>query len=228
MVSAPAPVTPIESMSLPDRVTLELRRRILAGSLAPGATFSLREIARELDVSFIPVREALRNLESEGLVITRQGQSAMVAPLDLEGLHSVYRLRRLIEPDLAQRSVLLLGDDELDRLEHTAEQFGDVDRSMDAIYEDHHAFHLALFAPAATSWDLRVLNTLWRASERYIRIGFGSLDPIPDEHQRREHAHNELVRVFRQRDPAIAANAVREHLERNEATALRALDGITD
>ncbi|MEO6571454.1 MAG: GntR family transcriptional regulator [Ilumatobacteraceae bacterium] len=213
---------------MPDRVTVELRRAILAGRLAPGSTFSLREIAGMLDVSFIPVREALRNLEGEGLVITRPGRSAMVTPLDLADLQSIYRLRRLIEPDLASRSCLLLSPDELDRLEHTAEQFGAIDRSMDAIYEDHHNFHLALFAPAATPWDLRILTTLWRAAERYIRIGFGALDPLPDEHTRREHAHNELVVVFRRRDPDVAADAVRQHLERNEVTALRALDGIAE
>jgi len=222
----PAPVSPIDSVSMPDRVTVELRRAILAGRLAPGSTFSLREVADMLNVSFIPVREALRNLESEGLIVTHPGRSAMVTSLDLGDLQSIYRLRRLIEPDLARRSCLLLRDDELDRLERTAEQFGDEDRSMDAIYEDHHAFHLALFAPSATVWDLRILNTLWRAAERYIRIGFGALDPIPEEHRRRELAHNELVSVFRQRDPDLAAKAVQDHLERNEATALRALDGI--
>jgi DNA-binding GntR family transcriptional regulator len=227
VVSVPAPLRPIESSSMPERVTIELRRAILAGRLAPGSTFSLREVADMLDVSFIPVREALRNLESEGLVVTRPGHSAMVAKLDLDDLQSIYRLRRLIEPDLARRSCLLLDNHQLDRLERTAEQFGAEDRSIDAIYDDHHAFHLALFAPAATAWDLRILNTLWRAAERYIRIGFGVLDPIPDEHHRREQSHNELVSVFRQRDPELAANAVHEHLERNERTALRALDSIT-
>jgi DNA-binding GntR family transcriptional regulator len=224
--AVPAPVQPIESLSMPDRVTIELRRAILAGRLAPGSTFSLREVADMLNVSFIPVREALRNLESEGLVTTRPGRSAMVTKLDLVDLQSIYRLRRLIEPDLARRSCCLLDDEELDRLERTAKQFGFEDRGMDAIYEDHHAFHQALFAPAATSWDLRILTTLWRAAERYIRIGFGALDAAPDEHDRRVHAHAELVAVFRRRDADLAAKAVQEHLERNEATALRALDGI--
>lgn len=215
-------------------VTAELRRSILSGALAPGQSFSLREIAGLLDVSFIPVREALRNLEAEGLVLIRPGRSTTVAPVDLDDLQAIYRLRRLLEPDIARRSCLLISDHELDRLASQAAQFGDESRSMDAIYDDHHEFHLALFAPAATAWDTRMLSTLWRAAERYIRIGFGLLDPDPDEHNRRRHAHEELVTVFRRRDPDAAAQAVFEHLDHNEQIALSALGplgsaaGVTD
>jgi len=223
MTSPSAAVRPIEALSMTDRVTNEIRRSILSGTLAPGQSFSLREMAGLLNVSFIPVREALRNLEGEGLVVTRPGRSATVAPLDLLDLRAIYRLRRLLEPELTRRSCLLLSDGELDRLEKQAAEFGAEDRSMDAIYEDHHAFHMGLLAPAATTWDVRMLTTLWRAAERYIRIGFGLLDPDPTEHHRREQAHDALVTVFRRHEPDAAAQAVEEHLARNEQTALRAL-----
>jgi DNA-binding GntR family transcriptional regulator len=223
MATEPAAVRPIESRSVVDLATVELRRSILSGALAPGQSFSLREVAAMLDVSFIPVREALRNLESEGLVLSRPGRSAMVAPLDLEDLHAIYRLRRLLEPDLARRSCSLISDRELDRLAVQAAGFGDQDRSMDAIYDAHYDFHLALFAPAATSWDTRMLGMLWRAAERYIRIGFGRLDPDPDEHRRRQRAHQELIGVFRRRDPGAAARAVDTHLDHNEQIARAAL-----
>jgi DNA-binding FadR family transcriptional regulator len=72
-----------------EQVTVELRRSILSGALAPGQEFSLREIADMLQVSFIPVREALRSLEGEGLVVTRPGRSALVAPLDLDELRGI-------------------------------------------------------------------------------------------------------------------------------------------
>jgi DNA-binding GntR family transcriptional regulator len=216
-------VRPIEATSVPDRVTTELRRSILSGDLGPGQTFSLRDIAGQLGVSFIPVREALRNLEAEGLVVMHPGRSAMVAPLDLEDLQAIYRLRRSLEPELARRSCLQITDDELDRLYHQAVEFGDERLSMDAIYEGHHAFHLALIASAATTWDVRILMTLWRAAERYIRIGFGMLDPDPNEHRRREHAHVDLIAAFRHRDPDVAADAVNQHLEHNEMIALHAL-----
>ena len=163
LTSSNAVIRPISSRSVVAQVTEELRRAILSGALAPGQEFSLREIATMLDVSFIPVREALRSLEGEGLVVIRPGRSATVAPLDLDDLHAIYRLRRVLEPELARRSCLLLTVDQLDRLDAQAAQFGDENLGMDGIYSSHLQFHLALLEPAATTWDTRMLTTLWRA-----------------------------------------------------------------
>jgi DNA-binding GntR family transcriptional regulator len=218
-------VRPIESRSLSEQVTNEIRRSILAGGLPPGRSLSLRKLAEQLDVSFIPVRDALRVLEAEGLVVNPPGRSATVAPLDLEEFHAIYRVRRLIEPDLARRAVPLLEDAELDQLYQAAAEFGGAERSMDDIYGDHRAFHLALVAPAASAWDIRILMMSERATERYVRIGFGLLDPDPGEHDRRREAHQLLIDEFRKRDPEIAARALDKHLARNEDLAHNALSG---
>lgn len=217
------PVRPVEARSVVEQVTAELRRAIIAGSLEPGQEYSLRELAGLLSVSFIPVREALRSLENEGLVQTRPGRSAVVAPVHLDDLHGIYRLRHRLEPEIASRSCLVLTSDVLDSLEQEAASFGREDLGIDEVYEAHQAFHLALLAPAATEWDIRTLTTLWRAAERYIRIGFRSLDPQPQEHRRREHAHEDLVTAFRTRDPQAVEQAVSQHLEQNEELAMTAL-----
>jgi len=224
VAKAPSGVRPIESRSVAGQVTAELRRAILSGDLEPGREFSLREISEMLNVSFIPVRDALKYLESEGLVITRPGRSALVAPLDLDDLHAIYRLRRALEPEIGGRACKLLTEEELDRLEAVAAGFRDERLGMDEIYDAHHEFHLALLAPAATAWDIRTLTTLWRAAERYIRIGFGKLDLDPKEHHRREQAHEALVEAFRTRDPEVVAEEIHRHLERNEHLARNALD----
>lgn len=221
--SSAGSVRPIEAHSVSAQVTAELRRSIVSGDLAPEQSLSLRKLAGQLGVSFIPVRDALRVLEAEGLVINPPSRSATVAPLDLEELHAIYRVRRLLEPDLARRSVKALSDAELDRLFHAAAELGAPERSMDDIYDDHRAFHLALLAPAASAWDERILMQLWRAGERYIRIGFGLLDPDPREHTRRRESHQLLIDRFRTRDPRTAARALEEHLAHNEDLARNAL-----
>lgn len=213
----------IAPQSVSVQVTDELRRSILSGILAPGQTLSLRSLADHLGVSFIPVRDALKVLESEGLVVNPPGRSATVAPLDLAELHAVYRIRRRLEPDLARLAVRGLSDNQLDELYRVATDLGDERRSMDDIYEDHRAFHLDLLAPAVTGWDERILTVLWRACERYVRIGFGLLDPDPDEHRRRAEAHQLLVDDFRLRDPELAARSLDDHLSRNERLATQAL-----
>jgi DNA-binding GntR family transcriptional regulator len=218
-----SPLRRVESRSVVDQVTTELRRAIISGSMEPGQEFSLREAAGHLGVSFIPVREALRSLQNEGLIVTRPGKSAVVAPVHLEDLHGIYRLRHNLEPEIGARSCTMLAPEVLDRLEEDVVAFGREDLGIDEVYEAHQAFHLALLAPAATEWDLRILTTLWRAAERYIRIGFRRLDPQPQEHHRREHAHDELLTAFRGRQPATVERAVRDHLERNEQIARAAL-----
>lgn len=212
--------------SVPEQVAKEIRRSILAGELRPGQTFSLREISGQLGVSFIPVREALKELEAQGLVVTRPGKSAMVAPLSHEDLHGIYRLRRQLEPEIAGRACKLLDDADLSRLESYVTMFGDESLDLDDIYQAHHAFHYELLRPAATAWDLRVLDGLWHAAERYIRLAFSGREAEPDEHQRRGHVHADILTVVRSRNMKKVAAATRQHLDDNEQIALRALDPI--
>lgn len=216
-------VRPVDTASVADRVVHEIRRSILTGALQPGQQFSLREIAGQLGVSFIPVREALQQLEAQGLVITRPGRSATVAPLSHEDLAGIYRLRRQIEPEIAGRSCQLLHEPDFARLEESVQIFGDERLGIDEIYSAHHAFHRDLLRPAATTWDLRTLEGLWHASERYIRLAFGGLDAQPEEHRRRGQAHAALLEVFRSGDPERVAGAVLEHLAVNEQIAQQAL-----
>lgn len=81
--------------------------------------------------------------------------------------------------------------------------------------------HMELLRPAATTWDLRVLEGLWHAAERYIRLAFLGLDTEPLEHRRCERAHNALLETFRLRDPKRMSLAVLHHLDDNEILAAR-------
>jgi DNA-binding GntR family transcriptional regulator len=216
-------VRQVTSKSVVDEVTEEIARAIRSGSLRPGQEFSLREIAGQLGVSFIPVREALRRLEGQGLVVTRRNRSATVAPLEAEDLRGIYRLRRQIEPDLGAASCRLLTDGDYTRLESFVEMFGDETLGIDDVYDAHHLFHRELLGPAATAWDLRVLETLWRAAERYVRVAFGRLDPDPAEHRRRAGVHADILDTFRSRDARAVRRVINHHLDENERIAL---DGI--
>jgi DNA-binding GntR family transcriptional regulator len=221
-------VRPVEPASVVERVTKEIRRSILSGLLKPGQQFSLREISAQLGISFIPVREALRELESQGLVITRPGKSACVAPLSHEDLHGIYRLRRQVEPEIASRACKLLDESDYARIGRCLEMFGNEDLGIDDVYEAHHQFHFELLRPAASTWDLRVLRGLWHAAERYVRLAFLQLDTEPHEHHRRQHAHAALLETFRLADPDRVSLAVLHHLDDNEMLAQRALDPVAE
>ena len=114
---ASAFVRRVQPTSVVEQVLGELRRSIVFGALKPGQEFSLRETATHLGVSTAPVREALRVLQGEGLIVARRARSAVVAPMDVEDLHSIYHLRRLIEPGIAARSCRLITDAQLTALD---------------------------------------------------------------------------------------------------------------
>ncbi|GAA5152121.1 GntR family transcriptional regulator [Pseudonocardia eucalypti] len=166
----------VTTESVADRVTSEIRRAILGGRLRPGQEFSLRTIAAQLGVSFIPVREALRSLEAEGLLMTRRGRSATVAPLDGDELRGICGLRQRVEPELAARSGSAVDEAHLDLLRPRLERCTDRALSPDARYDEYHAIYFDLLRTSATDWEMRVTQMLARAIERYVRAGRGEID----------------------------------------------------
>lgn len=218
-------VRSIDVVSVVDQVTVEIRRSILSGDLRPGQEFSLRKIAEQLGVSLIPVREALRRLEIQGLVVTRRAKSALVAPLQPQEFRDVYRLRLRIEPELAGRASTLLTPADFEHLELLQKAHAGA-RDPDERQQAHLALHVGMLRPAATAWDERVLDILWHASERYVRYAFDRLAAEPSEEVRRDRAHADLLASLRTGDPETASLALTEHLLHTERIVLEAIDRL--
>lgn len=197
-----------------DLVTAEIRRAVLTGALAAGQHFSIRDLATRLGVSHIPIREALRRLESQGLIILRQARSAEVASLTTADLEAIYRLRYLIEPPLAAASVGRHDAAQVDTLRRLLE--GSRDEDPELAWQAHYDFHAALVNPAATEWDERMLQTLWTAAERYTHLVFDPTQITEEERQRRYQTHRILLEVALGDDPATMIAALTRHLQVNE------------
>jgi len=208
-----------------DLVLHEIRRSILSGELPPGQPFTVPALTEQLGVSHVPVREALRQLEAHGLVVLSPSRSAIVTPLDPDDLRAIYRLRILIEPELAALSAPGRTDTELAELDDMVRATFDHVLG-EAFWEPHRAFHAALIEPAAGDWDRRMLTPLWDASERYTRLVFDPVEAPESFATHRAHAHDELVDAARSRDPQRVHAAVREHLENNLTTMLHEMSTI--
>ena len=208
-----------------DLVLHEIRRSILSGELPPGRPFTVPALTEQLGVSHVPVREALRQLEAQGLITLSPSRSAIVTPLDPDDLRAIYRLRITVEPELAALSAPGRSDAEIDELDGLVRTtFGDV--LGEAFWAPHRAFHAAMIEPAASDWDRRMLTPLWDASERYTRLVFDPVDAPESFAAHRAHAHDELVVAARSRDPDRVRAAVREHLENNLATMLEGMSSL--
>jgi DNA-binding GntR family transcriptional regulator len=208
-----------------DLVLHEIRRSILSGELPPGRPFTVPALTERLGVSHVPVREALRQLEAQGLITLSPSRSAIVTPLDPDDLRAIYRLRITVEPELAALSARGRTDAEIDELDRMVRAtFGDV--LGEAFWAPHRAFHAALIEPAASGWDRRMLAPLWDASERYTRLVFDPVEAPDSFAAHRAHAHDSLVVAARSRDPERVRAAVREHLETNLATMLAGMSAL--
>ena len=202
------------NLSAVDLVTAEIRRAVLTGALPPGEQFSIRELARQLGVSHIPIREALRRLESQGLVVLSQSRSAVVAPLSAEDLSAVYRLRLRIEPELAGRSARLKSALWVQGLTEALEESRHTD--PDRAWQGHYDFHERLVTPAGSSWDIRLLHTLWTAAERYTLLVFDPIVVDDDERERRYSRHRRLLERAADGDASGLEAELTSHLEVNE------------
>ena len=163
-------VPQLESLSVVDQITRIVRRSIIEGRLSPGETFAISDLRDQLGVSHIPVREALRRLESQGLVQLQHRRSCMVAPISEADLLDIYRLRIMIEPELAALAVSELTDEDFARLEEIHEQMREGSPEDDTFWERHYEFHRIVLHRAQSVWSDRLLDQLWRATERYHRL----------------------------------------------------------
>jgi DNA-binding GntR family transcriptional regulator len=204
---------PVAQKSVVELVIDEVRRSILEGSLPPGAPVSISELSSRLEVSHIPVREALRRLESEGLIELRRSRSAVVASLTTDDLVDVFRLRGLLESDMFARSVKLYTDEDIETIEAAYRALlREPDDTAEDLSARHTTFHRLLYGPAASDWDWRLFDILWQAGERYMYLILGTtmLEGTP-EHFR--DVHTNLLEAARARSVKLARKAVDDHLK---------------
>jgi len=90
--------------SAAEAVTNQLRRELLDGTISPGSRIMPKDQADRFGLSVVPVREALRRLEAEDLVVTSPQRATYAADVGLEDLAGVYELRRILEAELAGRA----------------------------------------------------------------------------------------------------------------------------
>jgi DNA-binding GntR family transcriptional regulator len=221
-------VTPIhqEVQSLVDRVTHAVRQSIVDGRLRPGETLSISDLASDLRTSHSPVREALQRLASQGLVELRPARTAIVAPLGLDDLHEIYRLRLLNEVDAVGRACPLLTETDLAEIEEQFRLLDSAARDSEEFWTSHDAFHRLLMRPVATPRLDRLTNQLWQAAERYIRVVYGETDVL--EHYSAYERHIPLLEAARGGDDPTMRMALTAHLSSNErelSTKLAAILG---
>ena len=199
-------------------VTQLLRQSLDRGRWACGEALRQEEIAAEFGVSRVPVREALFQLQAEGLLQMVPNKGMYVRTTSAAELRELFRLRWLIESDMLVEAVPLHTAATINRLETVQAALDKVQGVADWLAGDRE-FHDALYAPAQRGESLAMVR---RLRFRVDRFQFARLKPGARVQAGHED-HHALIRAVKRRDAAAGARVLQAHLQQIERSALASL-----
>jgi DNA-binding GntR family transcriptional regulator len=198
-----------------------LREEILSGAIPAGETSQVA-LARQLEVGRTPLREALRMLQHEGLVISEPNRRVRIAELSPGDAEELYVMRSALEAVAIQITVPTMGSEGIADLEGLGAQMDHYMRNHDAVgmRGPHRAFHNRLVIGAGER-VAREIALLFDHAERY-RVAFGATTPEIWEQRRAEH--RAIIDAATRGDGPAAAHALMEHYARTAALIFSGLD----
>ena len=207
-----------EYLPLRDVVFNTLRDAILKGELEPGERLMEIQLAERLGVSRTPIREAIRKLELEGLVIMIPRKGAEVADITEKSLRDVLEVRKALEELAVQLACEKITQEELEELEKAGENFKKVlNRSKDIteVAEADVRFHDVIYMATDNQKLIHLLNKLREQMYRY-RVEYLK---NPDVHEQLTQEHEEIVYHIKRREKVEATAVTCQHID-NQVSAV--------
>jgi DNA-binding GntR family transcriptional regulator len=203
-VGHPALRARVNYVSKSDMVTDALRELITDRQLSPGTPLRQRDLAEQFDVSYTPVREALRRLESEGLVVTDVHRGATVARTESQEMEENYRILAALEALAGSLAVSKMTNDDVTGIEALYRQVAACQPDDDRLAELNRQFHFRIYECARSPMLLLLLRLLWRSFPHGPQAG--------QPHQESVRQHAQLVRAFKCRNEDEVAAIIRDHV----------------
>lgn len=208
-------------LPLRDVVFNTLRQEILTGKMKPGERLMEIHLANKLGVSRTPIREAIRKLELEGLVLMIPRRGAEVAQISWKSLKDVLEVRRALDVLAIELACDRMGEEEQEALYKACEKFEVATATKDTrkIAEADVAFHDIIVASTGNNRLIQLVNNL---SEQMYRYRF---EYIKDEsqHDMLVQEHKEMYKSIRCKNKQAAAEVVRKHIDNQEMAIIRQL-----
>lgn len=190
----------------------ELRRRILTGEYIDGYQLRQDALAAELGISRIPLREALVQLESEGLVKILPHKGAVVSELSADDISELFELRALLEPVLLRKSIPRLTPQDFLQLDAILEEYSVVlHASQPGRWGELNTnLHQLLLSRAEQPRTSAIVSSLLQQTDRYTRMQLSLSEAARDV---AESEHAELVMLCRKGDTRAAGSLLKRHIE---------------
>jgi DNA-binding GntR family transcriptional regulator len=196
-----------------DRVLEDLRMQILRGEYPPGTRIITHRVAQEYGVSAIPVREALNQLEQEGLVQIIPHVGAVTTPLSARDLEELFEVRIALERLAVEKAVPHLNDADVAELEAMARELEEAwaaGRDDEVLNRLNRAFHERLYQHSGNRRLQKLISDLWDYSTRYPPALSSGQATTADALRE----HRQILAALRARDGEEAARLTVRHKER--------------
>ena len=196
------------TMAARDWVFQVIRTAIVRGVLPGGLPLRQDEISAALSVSHIPVREAFRQLEAQGLVRIYPNRGAVVTKLSKEEIANIMDTRIMLELGAMRAALPLITDDVLDEAEKLLER-SVVETDQHKLEDLNLQFHMTLYGPANNPVLFQLIDQLHANVDRYIRQFY----TITDRQTRSIEDHRRILEACRKKDSVLLDAVLRTHLE---------------
>jgi DNA-binding GntR family transcriptional regulator len=194
------------------KIAAGIRASILSGQHPPGTRIRQEDVAAEYGASRVPVREAIRQLEFEGLVTVVANTGAWVSRLTLAECEEVYQMRERLEPLLLRYSAPGLDTADLDHLTDLAQRISREGSDAEAFLALDREFHLFSYSRAQTSQLEQLVHKLWNTTAPYRRAYVAGWEP-PSRGIAHEE-HHLMVAALRDDDIEEAEHVLAGHIRR--------------
>lgn len=216
-------VTMSEYLPLRDVVFNTLRQAILKGELAPGERLMEIQLAERLGVSRTPIREAIRKLELEGLVLMIPRKGAEVAKISEKSLRDVLEVRRSLEELAIELACQRMNEEDIEKLEEAQAAFAEAIAAGDAmaIAESDESYHDAIYRG---TYNDRLVQILYNLREQMYRY---RLEYIKDADKRQILLleHDKILKAIKNRRVIEAKDTMRAHIDNQALTVSRNIKG---
>jgi DNA-binding GntR family transcriptional regulator len=205
-----APPSALPRQSLVGSAVSALRKRIISGEFRDGEPLNQVVMAREYAISRIPLREAMRQLESEGLLEFQPGKGAVVSSLSISEIQEVIELRANLEPNLLAKAIPHLTPAVLNEASSILDEFdAALTTGKVAMWgEINWRFHSTICAPSACPLTMGILQSLHHLNQRYARVQIS----LTNWEQRAAREHRAILGACRIGTQCEAATMLREHI----------------
>ncbi len=207
---------------LRDIVFETLREAIINQTLKPGERLMEIQLAEEMGVSRTPVREAIRKLELEGLVVMVPRKGAYVAGISMKDIHEVYELRSALEALAASLAAVRITDEELEEMERqmVREAKETEENNLQGIVSIDTTFHDLLYQAAHNQRLVQFINILQEQLQRFRAATLSR----PGRSKYALEEHKKIVEALANKDAKLAAKLATEHIENAENAMIFAMD----